>query len=392
MFLFDFFISETPSEVEAEENPIVLTTTQRGIGEDPEPPLAPVKRARGGRRCVLQLVCATFIDTFQLMLGVDGRTTLSHTSKSLLHFRPPHYFMHHAFTKVHEWLNEEDILIGIRRFNDKCVREQRFDIMIPESDAPYRFLEAFTLDPHYRINEHKHNRHGFNVFQPLHIKYDFPVILRTQIHIEQLMSISMKVTCGSCLHLTCCGGKTSGATEPGEKFYASHKTGCPLVLALRRFTYDELCNVNEVSFPVFRPLLYSTFYEPFHNEFHIEQLVRDSYSSDVVRYVQQNLLIANYLRYNVYVDENNEFEEFDHLQEYSDEDDEFDDEGNHELNPRRHLPPTLRFGIMRVCQPCMNSKCCFFGVCTVRSHYMSHVDGKHPGAMPSTIFSACSRC
>jgi hypothetical protein len=81
-----------------------------------------------------------------------------------------------------------------------------------------------------------------------------------------------------------------------------------------------------------------------------------------------------------------------YIYEYSDDEDDFDDEGEHEANSSRPFPPMLRFGIMRVCRPCINSKCCFFGVCTLRSHYMSHVDGRHPGAMSLTIFSACSRC
>jgi hypothetical protein len=109
------------------------------------------------------------------------------------------------------------------------------------------------------------------------------------------MKLSMKVTCGACLHLTCCGGNTSGVVaEVGDKFYAAHKKGCPLVLSLR-------------------PRLYSTFHEPFHNEFHIENYVRDAYSQDICKYVQQNLLIAKYLRYNVYADENTQFETFDTL-------------------------------------------------------------------------------
>jgi hypothetical protein len=282
-------------------------------------------------------------------------------------------------------MRQSDKIQGIRRFNDNCVQHQVFDLMIPENEAEHMFLTAFVLDPYYKLNEQKDGDYGYNFQKPLHFKYPFEVIERTANDLRVFKQISMKVTCGMCFYLTCWNGIMS--TE--GRYHARHKIGCPLVLALRRFTYEELLQLNHTSTGTYTDDLSLPFYATFHREGAMENLVREVMFPMHNSYVLQTLLLANYLRYNVYTDENNCVEDM--TEPSFDSGSDSDGEEINVFNPHQSLPPIFRFGIQRVCAPCMNQRCPFYGVCTVRGHYGNHVLYKHPGAIPPTVYMSCPR-
>jgi hypothetical protein len=260
--------------------------------------------------------------------------------------------------------------------------------MVAEQDAPLMFPSAFVLDPHYPLNQLKDGLHGYNFSQPLHFKLPFEHIERTPYDLRLFTHISMKVTCGMCFHLTCCNGVSSGALNADGKYHASHKKGCPLVLALRRFTFQQLLDLNHASTGTYTDDLSRSYQETFHIRKDVERMAKDSLFPHADTHVLETLMIANYMRYNLYRDENNQFEEFTHL--WVDSDSDTDDE-NDIFTPDRHLPPLYRFGIQRICTPCMNQRCPFFANCCIRNHYSNHVLYTHPGAMPPSPYMCCAR-
>jgi hypothetical protein len=222
---------------------------------------------------------------------------------------------------------------------------------IPMENVESSWLACAMVSDTFNMNQAKDGKDGHQFDHvPHHIYHQLPEIPRTDNDIWNMNRISQHAVCYCCGTLTCCGGPTN-KKDYFDEFKACHKKTCPLLNGLRIMEVEELREMG-VTRPEQAPNMRRSYHRSFMklNEFtdHVRK------SKDLIEEYDYHTLVA--------------------IQ-------------TNDPTPRD------RYGFKRVCSPCMNPQCSFFGVCTVREHYLNDITFtdsdtmfKYVGAIPVDRF------
>lgn len=245
-------------------------------------------------------------------------------------------------------------------------------------DRQMRWAEAGFFSINLGINDRKDAVCGFDPCAHLHTTMPTESVDRSSnpylfanLDYRVFNELSHYLACKNCGFLTCCGGFSNCLKFPA--FRCRHIKGCSFINMIKRLDYFQLFALcayinKETGF-------YTTCEReatPFSDKNWIHRkLFYRNYDE-----IEQTLLIANALRYNVYKASDGETMEAIPNTIVRDEMDAVYEE-NHIFR---------RIGIKKACFECLNRDCPFFAICTRHEHYFTGVGLPHKGARPPKDF------
>jgi hypothetical protein len=263
-------------------------------------------------------------------------------------------------------------------------------IQLPIDQAAAVWTSCAAQSDYYDLNQDKDGKDGYQFDHvPHHLYHTMPEFQRNFHDIWNLNAISIKVVCFNCGYLTCCGGPTN-KKDYIDEFKSRHRAGCPLVNALRSMNLEQLQQMSIARLEQY-PNTRRSYYRSFMNLNTFNDVIRSSrvgnYRDTSTKLALQTMWVANCICYQLH---------FSGPPGGPSADDElenpivswFDNEETADRPCARY-----RFGLRRLCAPCMNPNCSFFGGCTVHEHYLpastysdANTRFKHVGAVPLERF------
>lgn len=333
-------------------------------------------------------------------LNYIGKNTLRAVSKRMLAYQraPNHYFMSNrenpipVFPEMFPKVVCDEIVEDFNIQKALAVELGQPTLQYPIDESFRIWLACATRLDYFDLNQAKDKKDGYQFDHVPHYMYHpIPEIERTETDIWNLKRISAQVVCFNCGTLTCCGGETN-KQDNFHLFRVRHKRACPLINGLRVMSLRELQDMGNTMQEPHRNMRRS-YYRSFmklksFNELIKNSQVIDRFGDRAVTLALQIMWIANCIRYQLhYTGPPGGPSPEDHLEVI------VRDWFENQENVARPCP-RYRYGFKRLCSPCMNPACSFFGRCTVKEHYVgnvthSHSDTmfKHVGAIPTNCFS-----
>ena len=259
---------------------------------------------------------------------------------------------------------------------------------VPEDQVDKSWLYCAISADLFNMNKSKDGRNGYQFDHvPHNLYHPLPQIERNHLDIWAMRRASQHMTCFNCGFLTCCGGPTNKENYIDE-FQVSHKPACPFLNALRSMTLDQLRDMG-VTVPENNPNMRRSYYRSFMKLREFSRHIRNAVNNDLysTTIAIQTMWLANSIRFQLHFRGENPGPHPDDVLEPL-----IGDWGDNEHD--NHNPTArFRFGLKRLCTPCMNPQCSFFGNCTIKRHYCTRAQFtdsdtmfKHVGAVPLDHF------